>query len=288
MKIVSFNIRCDIQPVDDDAFRKMIAQLPEGAIEHAGSQAKLRFPKGDGINAWKFRRDRVLNKIDQERPEVIGFQELLPHQADWLRKHMPEYTFVGHGRDADYGGERPMIAVRNDLELLSYSAFWLSPTPAVPGSRFEIQSQCPRTCVVAEVYFPEQKMTARIYDTHLDHLCAEAREAGLRQLLAVIREDNETNPLPILLMGDFNAAPDDPELQPLFGEEGQTLGLKDLTADTGITFHGYGQPEDSIKIDYIFASEPFIGAHTGTSLWDDEQDGKFLSDHYPVETDFSF
>lgn len=288
MKIVSFNIRCDIQQQEDDAFRKLISQRPENTTEHSGSQAKLRFPKGDGVNAWKFRRDRVLKKIEMERPEIIGFQELLPHQADFLRKHMPEYTFVGHGREADYGGERPMIAVRNDLELLSYSAFWLSPTPAVPGSRFEIQSQCPRTCVVAEVYFPAQKLTARIYDTHLDHLCAEARKAGLNQLLAIIREDNETHPLPVVLMGDFNAAPGDQEMQPLFGKEGQAIGLRDLTADTGITFHGYGQPEDSIKIDYIFATEPFIHAHTATSLWDEEENGRFLSDHYPVETDFSF
>lgn len=288
MKIVTFNIRCDIQPVDDQQFREMIAQLPAGAIEKAGPQAKLRFPKGDGINSWEFRRDMVLSKIQKERPEIIGFQELLPHQAGWLRERLPEYTFVGHGRDADYGGERPMIAVRNDLELLSYRGFWLSPTPEVPGSRFDIQSQCPRTCAVAEVYFPEQKLCARIYDTHLDHLCAEAREAGLRQLLAIIREDNEKHPLPVLLMGDFNAAPADPELKPLFGEEGTALGLKDMTSETGITFHGYGHKEDEIKIDYIFATEPFIQAHTATSLWKDEVNGRYLSDHYPVETDYAF
>ena len=288
MKIVTFNIRCDIQPVDDQQFREMIAQLPAGAIEKAGPQAKLRFPKGDGINSWEFRRDMVLAKIQAERPEIIGFQELLPHQAAWLRERLPEYTFVGHGRDADYGGERPMIAVRNDLELLSYRGFWLSPTPEVPGSRFDIQSQCPRTCAVAEVYFPEQKLCARIYDTHLDHLCAGAREAGLRQLLAIIREDNEKHPLPVLLMGDFNAAPADPELKPLFGEEGTALGLKDMTSETGITFHGYGHKEDEIKIDYIFATEPFIQAHTATSLWKDEVNGRYLSDHYPVETDYAF
>lgn len=288
MKIVTFNIRCDIQPVDDQQFREMIAQLPAGAIEKAGPQAKLRFPKGDGINSWEFRRDMVLAKIQAERPEIIGFQELLPHQAAWLRERLPEYTFVGHGLDADYGGERPMIAVRNDLELLSYRGFWLSPTPEVPGSRFDIQSQCPRTCAVAEVYFPEQKLSARIYDTHLDHLCAEAREAGLRQLLAIIREDNEKHPLPVLLMGDFNAAPADPELKPLFGEEETALGLKDMTSETGITFHGYGHKEDEIKIDYIFATEPFIQAHTATSLWKDEVNGRYLSDHYPVETDYAF
>ncbi len=288
MKIVSFNIRCDIQPKSDEEFRKMISELPEGTIEKAGPQAKLRFPKGDGINAWEFRKELIIPKIKKERPEIIGFQELLPHMARFMRENLPEYTFVGHGRDSNYGGERPMIAVRNDLELLSYHAFWLSPTPEIPGSRFEIQSQCPRTCAVAEVYFPEEKMIVQIYDTHLDHLCSEAREAGLRQLLEVMKEDQERKPLPVLLMGDFNAAPTDPEMAQIYGASGKELGLSDMTPDTGITFHGYGNPEDSIKIDYIFASEPFIHAHKETVLWKDEENGRFLSDHYPVEADFTF
>ena len=89
-------------------------------------------------------------------------------------------------------------------------------------------------------------------------------------------------------MGDFNAAPADPELKPLFGKEGAALGLKDMTADTGITFHGYGNKEDEIKIDYLFVTEPFIGAHAGTRLWNDERNGRYLSDHYPVETEYVF
>ncbi len=288
MKIVSFNIRCDVQPMDDDSFRKMIAQLPKGIMENAGPQAKLRFPKGDGINAWNFRREKIVAKIKTELPEIIGFQELLPHMARYMQENLPEYTFIGHGRNPDYGGERPMIAVRSDLELLSYHAFWLSPTPSLPGSRFEIQSMCPRTCTVAEVYFPSEKMSVRIYDTHLDHLCSEARELGLRELLSVMEEDQKHSPMPLLLMGDFNAAPSDPEMAQIYGLPGKALGLSDLTPDTGITFHGYGRPEDSIKIDYIFASAPFIQAHTATHLWTDEENGQFLSDHYPVETDFTF
>ena len=61
-----------------------------------------------------------------------------------------------------------------------------------------------------------------------------------------------------------------------------------MTSETGITFHGYGHKEDEIKIDYIFATEPFIQAHTATSLWKDEVNGRYLSDHYPVETDYAF
>lgn len=279
MKVVTFNIRCDIQPKSDDEFRKMISALPEGTLEKAPPQAKLRFPKGDGINAWSCRREKVVAKIKAERPEIIGFQELMPHMLAYMRENLPGYTFVGHGRDADFGGERPMVAVRNDLEILEFHCFWLSSTPDVPGSRFEIQSMCPRTCTVATVYLPESRKTVRIYDTHLDHLCGEAREAGLKQLLEVMRQDMEAHPLPVLLMGDFNASPDMPEMQPIYTDP---LNLTDLTSETGHTFHGYGNPEDYIKIDYIFASHEFVPGHLSTALWDDCESGTYLSDHYPV------
>jgi endonuclease/exonuclease/phosphatase family metal-dependent hydrolase len=285
MKVVSFNIRCDIQPMDDAKFREMISKLPAGTMDNAPPQAKLRFPKGDGINAWNFRREAVVKKIRAERPEIIGFQELMPHMLAYMRENLNEYTFVGHGRDADYGGERPMIAVRNDLEILEFHCFWLSPTPTIPGSRFAVQSTCPRTCVVATVLLPNGRRV-RVYDTHLDHLCGEAREAGLQQLLAVMAEDQAKEALPMLLMGDFNASPDMPEMQPIYGEQGQALQLRDLTTETGITFHGYGSPEDSIKIDYLFATEPFVSAHTATTLWNECENGRYLSDHYPVCVSF--
>ena len=82
-----------------------------------------------------------------------------------------------------------------------------------------------------------------------------------------------------------DADPGSAEMAPI---RENTLGLRDLTAETGPTFHGYGNPEELIKIDYIFATEPFISAHTATRLWTQVTDkGTYLSDHYPVEADFN-
>ena len=279
MKAVTFNIRCDIKPLSEAEFRQMISTLPDGV-----KAPNFRFPQGDGQNAWAYRRALDVEAIRAEMPEVIGFQELLPHMAKYLKESLPGYTFVGHGRDADYGGERPMAAVREDVELLSYRCFWLSPTPEEPGSRFPIQSPCPRTCVVIEARLPSG-FAFRLYDTHLDHLCPEAREAGLNQLLAAIAEDQAKKPLPVLVMGDFNAAPDSPEMAAI---RENALGLTDLTADTGHTFHGYGDHAQFVKIDYIFGTPEFAAAHTGTRLWDQvSPDGTYLSDHYPVEAAFT-
>ena len=77
MKIATFNVRTDI-PVD-------------------------------GENRWQFRKGLILDKLTAEQPDVIGFQETTPVMADFIKKYMPAYWFVGCGRNADYLGENNMI-----------------------------------------------------------------------------------------------------------------------------------------------------------------------------------
>lgn len=54
MKYVTFNIRCDYGE--------------------------------DGDNNFVYRKPLILEKISQEKPDIIGFQEVRPHVAVWLRK----------------------------------------------------------------------------------------------------------------------------------------------------------------------------------------------------------
>ena len=98
------------------------------------------------------------------------------------------YTVVGCGRTADYADEAMTLAVRSDTaELLGFDVFWLSPQPRVPGSRYAHQSECPRTCAAAIVNVQGMGGPVRVYDTHLDHLDAEARRLGLAQVLQRMR-----------------------------------------------------------------------------------------------------
>ena len=91
--------------------------------------------------------------------------------------------------------------------------------------------------------------------------------------------------LPFILMGDFNALPDEKELAPLFAHEFASSGLRDVTAQSGGTFHDYGTIQ-SEKIDYVFACRAFRAQ--GCTLWRDCEDGVYISDHYPLEADLIF
>ena len=60
----------------------------------------------DGENRWQFRKGLILDKLTAEQPDVIGFQETTPVMANFIKKYMPAYWFVGCGRNADYLGEQ--------------------------------------------------------------------------------------------------------------------------------------------------------------------------------------
>lgn len=239
MKIVTFNIRCDYNQ--------------------------------DGENSFAARKELILRCIRRERPDIIGFQETLPHVVRWLRENLGDYTVAGCGREAELDGEHMLLACRRDsLQLLGLSTFWLSPTPEQPGSRYADQSICPRCCCEALLREEETNRVFRIFVTHLDHETAYAREEGLRLILKQMGEAT-----PTILLGDFNACPDAPELAPLRAH----TALRDVTADSGPTFHNYGQAAE--KIDYILATPEFLPE--STKVWADCENGVFLSDHYPVE-----
>lgn len=225
--------------------------------------------ESDGDFAFKYRKNGIVERIMEETPDVIGFQEVLPHVYKEMEEALPQYAFVGCGRETDLKGESAVIAyLKSRFTLCALETFWLSNTPKIPGSRFPLQSTCPRTAAMA-VLHPENGTPIRIINTHLDHEFKEAREEGLKLIMKRICEE----PLPAILTGDFNAAPNDPELTLLFQK---ASGLQDATAGITDTFHNYRREEPS-KIDYIFTKD-FQLKKSG--IW--ESEAPFLSDHNPV------
>ena len=100
LKLVTFNIRCDYDQ--------------------------------DGANSFRFRKPVILKKLAEERPDVICFQEVLPHVAAWLKENLTDYTVIGCGRSETLEDEQMTIAFRTDrLNLINMETFWLSPTPYV-------------------------------------------------------------------------------------------------------------------------------------------------------------
>lgn len=246
MKIVTFNIRCDYGQ--------------------------------DGDNNFCFRKPLILEKLKQEKPDIICFQEVLPHVAAWLKETLSEYYVVGCGRSETLADEQATIAYRKEgINLIQLETYWLSDTPYVPASRYPDQSGCPR--VSTEALFEEYatKQVFRVVNTHLDHEGLMAREQELRQIMEKLGRARLFAQAPVILTGDMNAEPDSREMAVMK----EYPAYRNVTKGIGITYHGYLQTESPCSIDYIFA-KGFVCE--SVEKWEDERAGVFLSDHYPVCT----
>ena len=247
MKLVTFNIRCEWTD--------------------------------DGINSFPHRAGGIALAIREEKPDVICFQECTDRIFSLLQVLLPEYYILFNQRNADRKGEGLAAAIRKDTaQLLGLEVFWLSPTPYLPGSRYAEQSPYPRICQCLTLRC--QDRVFRAYNVHLDHKSDQARCLGMEATLRRVKEDLNKAPLPFFVLGDFNAQPQSTPVA--YCRNNPFVNLTDLTDAFDHTFHRYGKLPAPHKIDYIFADPTTAQCPHTVSLWTQETDGIYLSDHYPV------
>ncbi len=240
---------------------------------------------GDGINGFVHRAGRILDKIDTEMPDVICFQECTEKMRDFFLRHLPEYEFHYQGRNEDLNGEGLAFALRKDtIELITTDRFWLSPTPFVPGSRFEEQSTCPRICQIIMARMKKDNKVFRVYNNHLDHQSDKARILGITAVMERVKSDFLQFECPCFILGDFNA---EPESEPIaYCNNYKEFPIVDLTKAVPRTFHQFGallnSDEATRKIDYIYCNSATAEKPHEVTVWDDEIHGIYLSDHYPL------
>ena len=232
----------------------------------------------DGINRFRNRIPRVMEVINKEDPDLIGFQEVTDYMRGVMRENLKGYTVVGCGRNKELKDESMLIAFKHDdCELISLDNVWLSDTPKIFGSRYGgDQSGCPRMYTIARLKHKNTDTPFYFINTHLDHEGENARYLGAKQIAQAISELDEN----FVLTGDFNAPPDTPEIK-VITESLAYRGAIDCTKDLGTTFHAFGKwpVEEWVKIDYIFTDGKCKEAYRVDDIM---EDGKFYSDHNAV------
>ena len=91
----------------------------------------------DSINNWQNRKEFLLSQLDYYKPEIIGTQEGLKHQIEWLNDKLDSYNYVGKGRgdNKEKGvGEFSAIFYNNEkFAKIESNTFWLSNIPEQPS-----------------------------------------------------------------------------------------------------------------------------------------------------------
>ncbi|HWP41139.1 MAG TPA: endonuclease/exonuclease/phosphatase family protein [Tepidisphaeraceae bacterium] len=240
-------------------------------------------------NSWTSRRDLLVATIRQFDPDLLGTQEGLATQIDYLSRQLPDYDWVGAGRgDGNRRGEMCAIFFRRSrFQLLDSGHFWLSDTPAVPGSK-SWGSAWPRmvTWVKLRPRGHGRGTEFCMFNTHFDVFGARARVESARLLRSKMRLIGGN--LPCIITGDFNDQPGSEPYETLLAGDGSSAKLTDVyrasnprprPQDEG-TRHKFKGGTDGPRIDWIITNAGF--QPTQAQILHANQNGKFPSDHFPV------
>ena len=125
----------------------LLASLGAGAAPAASAQVPLdvmtfniRTASGrDGDNAWPHRKELVVATLERFAPQVVGLQEALDEQIEYLDAMLPDYRWLGIDRGLNGGvglSEATPIFYRYDeLSPIESGNFWLTSTPDTPPLR---------------------------------------------------------------------------------------------------------------------------------------------------------
>lgn len=232
----------------------------------------------DGINMWDNRKEGIVSLIKEEDVDILGIQEALPDQIDYLSNQLKDYNYIGEGRNGGNSGEYSAIYFKSErISLKEEETFWLSETPRVPSIGWDAAIK--RIVTLGVFYIKNSKKELIVYNTHFDHIGKVAREKSAIMILNHITKNNYLDKS-LIVMGDLNANSDDLPIKVLSEKLEDSFKMIPLKDSIG-TFNGFDiNSKLSDRIDYVFTKNIKIidYRHIDKKL----PNGLWPSDHLPI------
>ena len=243
----------------------------------------------DGKNAWPHRKELVAGTIQHRAPHVVGLQEVVGEQIEYLEESLPDYRWLGVDRGLN-GGEglseyTPIFYRHAELTPIETGNFWLSSTPDTPPAIRDVRGRRrPVGRIVTWARFHHLATGRRVYayNTHL------TVRQGERQLESANLIANRIAALPagsaVVVTGDFNAPAEKSDTWRAVTARGlvDAWVVANERQGPAFTLSAFGPPFDWDvgRIDWILVGGPITVGSVETVLHND--DGRYPSDHYPV------
>jgi endonuclease/exonuclease/phosphatase family metal-dependent hydrolase len=256
----------------------LAAQLPVDVMTF-----NIRTSMGqDGHNSWSHRKELVAETLLLHEPMIIGLQEALTDQIEYLESVLADYRWLGVDRGLNGGvglSEATPIFYRHaEVTPIESGTFWLSDTPDGPGPG----ARPSRIVTWARFRHIETGIELHVYNTHFALRRDQRQVTAAEQIAARISALQPGSPS--IVMGDFNSVAE-------VGEPWQSLvsaGLVDSWIEAEervgppVTWSGFAPPNlrANERIDWILVGGPVEVRAVETVLHNWE--GRYPSDHYPV------
>lgn len=240
----------------------------------------------DGDNHWDRRKVFLAETIRSFEPDLLGTQETLDFQRDFVLANVSGFAAWGVGRD-DGGSKGEMTALfyrTNRFEKIDGGHFWLSEKPDVPGS---VSWDSSLTRMASWVKLRDLREPAGLpvlfVNTHFDHKGAEARLQAAKLIRARIAEFGHG--CRAILTGDFNTGEGSAPYRALFDGAGPVVDAFRVAnpgrrPDEG-TFNGFvPSATKGDRIDWIGVSTNW--SVRSATIDRTAREGRTPSDHFPV------
>lgn len=230
----------------------------------------------DNVNCWQYRKENVTNFILEQKPHIVGMQEVMPHMFKFVISKL-SYQYNYYGINSFVGGRLNIVPLTPTLGnciiwdktryiCFDKGHFWLSEKPNIPSRTWNNKE--PRTCVYVGLHDIKTKESFYIYNTHLDH--AEGNREKMADIIAAKLKDKLHN-YNVVFMGDLNIDINKPE------ELYQLKSLNDILDNThnhikDLTFNAW-HSKLSKTLDAIYFNMKDIKCKTINTK---------LSDHLPI------
>lgn len=236
---------------------------------------------GNGHRNYVHRIPLVCQIIREVKPSSFGVQEAHIEWMTALRENLPEYDFVGVGRDdgKEEGEFSAVFYLKDEFTASDSGNFWISETPEKPSKGWD--SACTRMATFVKLTDKENGKAYVHFNTHLDHVGRIAQINGAK----MIQEKAASfGGVPVVCTGDFNVLQDSDCYNTMIS--GNMADARKLAPETDdcYTFHGFRPDEIQEKIDFVFVDEATVKP-VKFKVVNKLIDGEFYSDHHAVYAD---
>lgn len=245
----------------------------------------------DGDNHWRLRKELVVKTINDYAPDLLGTQETIKFQADFLAANLTGYSAIGWSREKDPDkGEQCTIFFKTDrFQKVKTGQFWLSESPDVVASK-SWDSSLPRIATWVRLRDTQNSGKEFLFvNTHFDHRGSEARHESAKLIVRKLAKFDVEN---VVVTGDFNCGESSAPYQAIVGASGFSLQdsfrvkhPQQVKSKEG-TFNGFRGTDSGARIDWVLHSGGF--RTQSAEINKTNLNGRYPSDHFPVTASLQF
>ncbi|MBC8594013.1 endonuclease/exonuclease/phosphatase family protein [Oscillospiraceae bacterium N12] len=209
-------------------------------------------------NGWGQRFPVIAQMVQYHDFDIFGTQEGFIWQLEDLKASLPDYAYIGVGRDdGKLKGEHSAIFYRTDkFDVIDKGDFWLSTTPDTPSIGWD--AVLPRICSWGHFKCKDTGFEFLFFNLHMDHIGKQARVESAFLVQDKMKELGSD--LPAILTGDFNVDQSHDSYK-AFVSKGvlkDSYEAAEFRYATNGTFNSYDPANfTESRIDHVFVSPMF-------------------------------